>query len=80
MSLTYLLMDDDLKEAVLITQDPLEIIAKGLDRFSQTKHDLSVAKFDTKNSHLLSNKNSRLLSNQSFEDFVIDWEKSKHEK
>ena len=67
MSFTYILMDDDLKEAVLLTQDPGEIIAKGLDTFAQTKHDLSVAKFETHNSYL--------VSNQSFEDFVIDWKK-----
>ena len=67
MSFTYLLMDDDLKEVVLLTQDPGEIIARGLDIFSRTKHDLSVAKLETHNSFL--------ISNRSFEDFVIDWKK-----
>jgi len=67
MSFTYVLMDDDLKEAVLLTQDPGEIIAKGLDTFARTKHDLSVAKFET--------QNSRVVSMRSFEDFVIDWKK-----
>ena len=60
-------MDDSLKEAVLLTQDPGEIIAKGLDTFARTKHDLSVAKFEMHNSFL--------VRKRSFEDFVVDWKK-----
>lgn len=65
---TYLLADDDSKEIIIATQDPVELIATGLDRFAQTKHDLTVHSFES--------FTSKLLIKESFEDFVIKW---KHE-
>lgn len=67
MSVTYLLADDDLKEIILCTQESKDVIVKGLDQFVETKHEMTVHRFNEKH---------EIIDKMSFEDFCVQWYKS----